>query len=177
MNKTFFKEEQSFSNIWLYVFVTIVFTIAIAPTAVALYSQLAEGIPYGEKPSSNQALIILLLVLLLMYALTLLLFNKMKLVTQITNSGVHYRYPPFISKFKTVAKDDIASYELRKYRPIKEYSGWGIKHGRFGKAYNVKGNMGLQLYLNDDKKLLFGTQRGDAMLRAMNKLMKDYQSG
>jgi len=50
-----------------------------------------------------------------------------------------------------------------------------MKQGKkgVGKAYNVRGNIGLQLYLQDGKKVLIGTQRGDAFLRAINKLMEN----
>lgn len=177
MEKKYFKEEQRFSNFWLYVFVTIVSTIAIAPTAVALYSQLILGTPYGDNPSSDQALMMLLVVLLIVYLLTLLLFNKMKLVTTITDEGLFFRYPPFILKDKVILKEDIEKCEIRKYNPVREYSGWGIMYSWAGRAYNVKGNVGLQLHLLDGKKILFGTQRGDAILRAMHKMMKEDKRG
>ena len=175
MERNFFKEEQRFSNVWLYVFIVIVFTIAIAPTVIALYSQLVLGIPCGEDPSSNESLLVLLFVLLVMFVLILLLFNKMKLVTEVKNEGVFYKYPPFIIKFKVIRKEEIEKYEVRKYSPIREYSGWGIRYswGKSGRAYNVKGNIGLQLYMVDGKKILFGTQRGDAIRRAMDKMMKE----
>ncbi len=175
MERSFFREEQRFSNVWLYVFVVIVFTIAMAPTVIALHGQLVLGIPDGEDPSSNEALLVLLFVLLVMFVLALLLFNKMKLVTEVKNEGFFYKYPPFIIKFKVIRKEEIEKYEVRKYSPIREYSGWGIRYswGKSGRAYNVKGNIGLQLYMVDGKKILFGTQRGDAIRRAMDKMMKE----
>lgn len=179
MEKNYFKEEQRFSNFWLYLFVTIAFTIAIAPTAVALYSQLFLSVQYAEEPSSNASLMVLLSILFIMYMLTLLLFDKMKLVTKINREGLLFRYPPLILKAKIIRKEDIKKYEIRKYSPIREYSGWGIRYswGKSGRAFNVKGNIGLQLYLVDGKKILFGTQRGDAILRAMQKMMKENDRG
>ena len=179
MERSFFSEEQKFSNVWLYLFVVIVFTIAIAPTAIALFSQIVLGNPGGEDPSSNESLLVLLFVLLIMFVLTLLLFSKMKLVTEVKNEGFFYKYPPFIIKFKLIRKEEIEKYEVRKYSPIREYSGWGIRYswGKSGRAYNVKGNIGLQLYLFDGKKILFGTQRGDAIQRAMDKMMKEESHG
>ncbi len=50
-------------------------------------------------------------------------------------------------------------------------SGYGW--GKSGSAFNVKGNIGLQLYLKNGKKVLFGTQRPDALKRAMDKMMKE----
>ncbi len=179
MEKIFFSEEQRFSNFWLYVFVVIAFTIAIVPTVTALYSQVVLGIPYGDEPATNQGLIVLLVILITMFVLTLLLFKKMKLVTEVRGKGVFYRYPPFIPKFRKIGKEEIEKYEIRKYNPIREYSGWGIRYSwaKSGRAYNVKGNIGLQLYLKDGRKILFGTQRSDALKRAMDKMMKEENSG
>jgi hypothetical protein len=42
-----------------------------------------------------------------------------------------------------------------------------------GITYNIMGHIGLQLYLSDGKKLLIGTQRPEAMKRAMKKLMEE----
>jgi len=159
----------------MYLLVVIIFTIALAPTVVALYSQLILGVPYGEEPSTNESLLVLFIVLMIMFVVTILLFSKMKLVTEVKNEGFLYKYPPFIIKFKLIRKEEIEKYEVRKYGPIREYSGWGIRYswGKSGRAYNVKGNIGLQLYMVDGKKILFGTQRGDAIRRAMDKMMKD----
>lgn len=174
MKKSYFKEEQHFSNPWFWVFLIVVFTIALAPTVVAIYGGLVLEKPYGETPSSLTTLFILLSVLVVIYILVILLFRKMRLIVEIRDEGVCYRYPPFISKERLFAREEINKYEIRKYKPIMEYSGWGIRYswGKSGRALTVKGRMGLQLFLTDGKKVLFGTQRGDALLRAMNKMMK-----
>lgn len=170
MEKSYFKEEQYFSNFWLYILVTMLFTIAIAPTAMTLYSQIVIDVPYGDSPTTNQSLLMLLCVLLVMYLFTILLFNKMKVVMEITSKGLLFRYPPFILKYKVILKEEIYKYEIRKCNPIKEYA-------KVGKTYIVRGNVGLQLYLVNGKKILFGTQRGDAMHRAMQKMMKESSRG
>ena len=174
MNKSYFKEEQHFSNPWFWVFLMVVFTIAVAPTVVALYSGLILEKPYGETPSSVDTLLIILSVLVVIFILVVLLFRKMRLVVEVRSDGLSYRYPPFIMKERMFAKEEIENYKIRKYKPIKEYSGWGIQYswGKSGRAVTVKGRTGLQLFLTNGKKVLFGTQRGDALLRAMNKMMK-----
>ena len=175
MQKTYFKEEQYFSSPWFWVFLIVVFTTAIAPTFVALYSELILNEPYGKKPSSTESLMVILVILLVVYAFVVLMFRKMKLVTEVRQDGIYYRYPPFIIRERKFGKEEIASFEIRKYKPIKEYSGWGIRYswGKSGRSFNVKGNIGLQLYLEDGKKVLFGTQRNEAILRAMKKMMEE----
>jgi hypothetical protein len=97
----------------------------------------------------------------------------MKLVVEIRADGIHFRYPPMINKFRKIGRKDILRVEVREYMPIKEYGGWGIKTGskKYGKAYNVKGKEGLQLYLKDGSRLLFGTQRKVAIGAAADKMM------
>lgn len=62
---------------------------------------------------------------------------------------------------KHIAWHEIESISVRKYHPIREYGGWGYRTG-FGKksgAMNVKGNIGIQIVLKNNKKLLIGTQK------------------
>ncbi|MEE4258710.1 MAG: hypothetical protein V2I62_03050 [Bacteroidales bacterium] len=166
MEKTYFKEEQYFSNFWFWVFLIVAFTASLAPTCVAIYSELVLKNPSGENPESAVSLMVILIILVVVYSLVILLFKRMKLVIRITNKGLLFKYPPFILKDKTVLKEEIEKYKIRKYKPLREYS-------VYGRAYIVKGNIGLQLYLVGGKKILFGTQRGDAMLRAMDKMTKE----
>ena len=53
---------------------------------------------------------------------------------------------------------DIEECYVRQYSPLREYGCWGIRFGLNGKAYNVKGNKGIQVKLKSGKKILFGTQ-------------------
>ena len=77
-------------------------------------------------------------------------------------------------KERIISRESVKAFGIRQYKPLKEYGGWGIKYGmgRVGKAYNVKGNIGMQLELKNGQKVLFGTQRADAFQRAMEKMMK-----
>ena len=118
MQHFYYKEEQRFSNPGLWIFIPIVFTIAIAPTVVVLYSQLLLGKSFGENPPPNISLIILLVLLVILCIGTYWLFMKMKLVVEVRNDGVFYRYPPFILKPRSFLKAEINAYEIRKYKPI-----------------------------------------------------------
>ncbi|WP_136480594.1 hypothetical protein [Cognatitamlana onchidii] len=64
---------------------------------------------------------------------------------------------------KTIPWSHVLHAETRTYNAISEYGGWGLKGGSFygnkGLAVNVKGNIGIQLILKDQKKLLLGTQK------------------
>ena len=115
---TYFKEEQYFSNFWFWVFLIVVFTSFIVPTSVALYSGLVLKNPSGENPESVVSLMVILTVFAVLYTLVILFFKRMKLDVRITSKALLFRYPPFILKYKEVLKEDISSYEVRKYNPI-----------------------------------------------------------
>jgi hypothetical protein len=62
------------------------------------------------------------------------------------------RFLPIHWNFKKFGFEQIIRCYARKYRPIAEYGGWGIRWGKSGKAYNAYGNIGVQLELIDGKK-------------------------
>lgn len=106
-----------------------------------------------------------------------------KMNTAIGSDGVYVRYFPFHRRYKFFAWDDIQEAYIRKYKPVKEYGGWGLRrHKSFevkfksGKdiAYNVSGNMGLQLVLKNGKKILIGTRKPELVQEALEKV-KNYQ--
>lgn len=97
----------------------------------------------------------------------------MRLITEVREDGLYFRYPPFINRFKVYVPGQIKEYEVRKYQPIKEYGGWGLRMGnkKVGWAYNASGDMGLQLVLADGQRILIGTARPDALKKAMDRMM------
>ena len=85
----------------------------------------------------------------------------LKLETKIDEQGIHYGFWPFNLKPKHILWREIKSCYVRKYNPLTEYGGWGYRSG-FGKksgAMNVKGTIGIQIELSNNKKLLIGTQK------------------
>lgn len=173
MAKVYYKEEQKFGQPWIWMIFVPVNVAALSFFAFGFNEQLLKGNSFGDSPMSDTGLIIVgLFTIILTIGLTVL-FYKMKLVTEIRSDGLYYRFPPLFSKFRKIARDEIQQAEIREYKPIKEYGGWGIKTGvkKFGKAYNVRGKIGLQLYLRNGDKVLFGTQRKFAMGDAASKMM------
>ena len=98
-----------------------------------------------------------------------------KLYTTIDETGISYRFLPFHFNPRKVAWTEIEYAWVRKYRPIVEYGGWGIRYGMGGKgmAFNISGNMGLQLVLKTGKRVLIGTQNPDGINEALNQLIRD----
>ena len=177
MEKSHFKEEQKFDQLWFRLIILLSWIPVIVIFAVGIYQQFVLKKPWGNNPMSDNGLILLTLFIFMIMGGTTWLTFSLKLITEVTDEGIRYSFPPLIPKTKTIPKALIAEYQVRKYSPIGEYGGWGLKSGGFGrgKAYNVKGSMGLQLTLQDNKKILFGTQRPEALKAAMDKMMNPTQ--
>lgn len=91
--------------------------------------------------------------------------------TEIDSSNIKLTIKPFVNK--QISFSDLESWSVRTYKPIKEYGGWGIRFGRNGSAYNIRGNKGLQLVLKNGKKILIGTQKDSELNRVMKSISAD----
>ena len=140
--KMAFEEEQPFDQVWLWTLMGIELFVIMIPL-------LLVGITWWA---------IFLVASVMMVTMSLL--ASIKLYTRIDNSGIHYRFLPFHRKERTIWWDDIDAAYMRKYNPVLEYGGWGMRTwSRNGAAYNVKGNHGIQIVKKNGKKILIGTQR------------------
>jgi hypothetical protein len=172
MEKVLFREEQKFGQWWVWVIILCSFVAVIIQFSYGIYSQIMLGKPWGDKPTSDGVLIGTAVFVFVLMLLIILLFLRMKLITEVRAEGVWFRFPPLIRKWRYVKKEEIERFEIRTYRAIIEYGGYGIRYGRqrYGRAYNVSGNLGLQLYLHSGKKILIGTHKKQALEYAMNKM-------
>lgn len=165
MTREYYKEEQRFNQWWIWLIVTGLAGLWIWQ----MVQQLFMGIPFGNNPAPD--IVVILIGIFPIGAF--LLFRFMTLVTIIDSDGVHYRFKPFQKKFKLIKPEDILRYEVKKYSPIMDYGGWGIRYGSSanGTAYNVSGNQGVFFELKNKKRFLLGTQNPDSIQYAMEKLL------
>lgn len=147
-NSTFY-EKQSFRQWWLWLILIFVLGFTIYN-----FVDNNESFSTGEMIASFAVT-----------AIIFILFFIIKLETKIDELGIRVRLFPLHLQFKYFPWKTIQKAYIREYSPIGEYGGWGLRLGLFGKgkAYNVSGNMGLQLVFNDNKKLLIGTQKSQKM--------------
>lgn len=173
MEKVLFTEEQRFTQTWIAILLYGMLVLNAGIFGYGLYKQIALGEAWGNTPMSDTALITVFLVVLIVFAGLLILFHRAVLITTITTEAIKVKFPPFFFSEKSFRAPEIKAAEVRKYRPILEYGGWGVRVGvRKGKAYNVKGHWGIQLYLKNSKKILIGTQKKDQATWAIQKMLK-----
>lgn len=61
---------------------------------------------------------------------------------------------------KKIRYEDIVRTESVTYRPLAEFGGWGVKHGRDGKrAWTARGNHAVVLHLKNGIRLYVGSDR------------------
>jgi hypothetical protein len=161
----FFREEQRFNQWWLWLLILI-------PVAMVWYGaiqQLVFGKAYGDNPSSDIGMAI---VLVLFGVLLPLFMYSLKLIIEVQQDGLYVRFYPFHLSFRHYPYESINTYKVREYSPLKEYGGWGIRYGRKGMAYNVSGNRGVQLEFNNGKSLLIGSQKPEELERYIHLAMR-----
>lgn len=154
-----FSERQRFTQWWLWL---LIIGLAIHPFII-FYPELATGEPVDFMDFGISFIVTIPLVVL---------FILLRLETRITDEGITVRFFPFQIKGREYGWDEIREAHVRKYRPIAEFGGWGIRGLGNNKAYNVSGNMGLQLIFNDGRKLLIGTRKPEQLEASLRKAGK-----
>ena len=156
-----YREVQYFRQLWLWILVLSISLIAIW----SMVQQLFLGKPFGNNPAPDAVLIVLVIIFGFGFPYA---FYKMNLTTEVRDDGIYYRFFPFHLSFHKIRLEDLVKYEVRTYNALKDYSGWGIRYGRSGKAYNVSGNRGVQLEFSSGNQLLFGSQKPEEFAEAIN---------
>lgn len=155
-----YREVQRFRQVWIWVIIVVL----TGSVWYATVEQLLLQRPFGDRPMPD----ILLVVYWFVFGMGLpALFFFGQLVTEVRDDGIYLRFSPFHRTFRRIAFTEVKQCEVRTYRPIREYGGWGIRYGRPGKAYNVSGDCGVQIELLNGKRLLIGSQRAEELWRAI----------
>ena len=163
-----FIENQRFRQWWLillFLFIFIMMTYEL-------------GLIYmGNKVVSVDEQIVLAISMLILLLSALFIFSS-NLQTRIDEIGIHYKFWPIQRVKKSISWSNIKRCSVRKYSPIWEYGGWGLRGfiklkvfgmGKNGMALNVSGNMGIQIEFIDGNKLLIGTQRPDQVSEVLKR--------
>jgi hypothetical protein len=162
-----YREVQRFRQPWLWALLLLALLPVVVILLYGLYRQLVVGQPWGDRPMSDGALVLLNGFLILLTGGVLLLFARLRLEVEVRAGELRIRFRPFVNR--TIPLDRIVSCEARTYRPIREFGGWGIRYGFGGMAYNVQGNEGVQLTFVDGKRLLIGSQSAEELAGAIDR--------
>ena len=150
-----FYEKQRFTQWWLWLIVIA----ACAPVIIILFTQVITGEPVGDKPATTGMLAAMSLPLIGL----IWLFAKSALHTKVDAAGIHVRFAPFHRKWRFYPWERVTRCEVKKFSPMMDYGGWGIK----GNSYTVRGNMGVLVSFTDRYSQMIGTQQPEAFRKAL----------
>lgn len=137
-------------------------------SSYALLSQVVLKKPFGSHPAPDTVLWIIWAAFGLALPFFLL---SLRMETEVNDEGILVRFSPFFRRLIALGK--IRSFELRKYSAFREYGGWGVRYSlKHGAAYCVGGGRGLQLVLQDGKRVLIGTQEPERLAGAVSELLR-----
>jgi len=127
------------------------------------------GLVRGHVWSLEFALGLVIGLALLMMVIVFLLH----MTTEVTPTDVRVWFGWAPTYRRIVSIGSVRSIEVVAYRPIADYGFWGIRSGRDGdRALIARGNRGVRLELTDGTKLLIGSQRPEALARAMDNTLR-----
>ncbi len=153
MSKAVFEEKQRFGQWWVWAILLAVLGLSV------------NGIWNKENIQTSDVV-----VPAVAFGLVAFLLLGSTLKTRIDEKGVHVKFFPFILKTHSYSWEDLYSVEIATYSPLADFGGWGyrISFKGKGRAYNVKGNKGIQLITSDGKKRLIGTQKPEEAKQIIN---------
>ncbi len=125
--------------------------------------QIIFGKPWGNNPGPDWIIWSTWLIFGIGFPI---FFYKLKLIITLYPEYIDINYKPLTQR--KIPYDEIAQAKATEYSPIKEYAGWGVKGWSNQKmAYNVKGNQGVELTLQDGRIVMLGSQKATALKLAI----------
>jgi hypothetical protein len=157
--QSYFYEEQRFRQPWL-----IILVVGLAGLSwYAFITQVIYKKTFGDNPAPDVVVWIIWAIFGLVFPL---FFLSLRMTTDLVSDGLRIRFFPFYRR--SIPLDEIKSFEVREYSPLREYGGWGVRFSpKHGTAYNVSGNRGVQLVLMSGKRVLIGSQEPERLANAL----------
>jgi hypothetical protein len=154
-----FREVQRFRQ-WF-------FWVPIAVVVGVIWWQFIQQIVIGRPPGTEPIPDWAAWALTIVFGLGFPAFAAIvRLVTEVRPGTLSIRLIPFRSRL--IPLQDIRTADSREYAPMSEFGGWGIRLAADGsKAYNARGNVGVQLVLTEGERVLVGTQRAEELIAAL----------
>lgn len=148
-----FKEEQKFNQLLLWIVLIGLFIVSVIA--------LIQNIKVSEANLDFNSKTIGLLISSFVFLALIIFFRMIKLCTEINEEGIKYQFYPIHLSPTIIKWPEIKSIKVRQYSALKEFGGWGIRFSLKGSAYNIGGNMGIELNANIHGNILIGTQKAN----------------
>ncbi|HMT20424.1 MAG TPA: DUF6141 family protein [Promineifilum sp.] len=158
-----FHEDQKWRDVWWVM--ALIFGLAALQWWI-FFTQIVRGIQVGNNPGSNALVVVIWLIVGIAFPA---FFLWLHMVVEVRSEAILIQYRPFISR--RIQLREIAGIEIRVYRPLGEFGGWGVRGWGNRVAYNVSGNTGVELTLIDGRSIMIGSKRADELAGAIYKAL------
>ena len=160
-----FEENQRFKELAIYILLGLLQILFLW----GFIRQVLFNKPWGTRPASDLALIIINMGMFLF----IILFFLFNLKTIITEQYISFRFYPLQIKMRIIYWEQVESVSVIKYDGMKEYWGFGLKYmpGK-GWCYTMPGHFGLKLTLTNKKTILIGTHLPEEINQFLNGLIR-----
>ena len=164
-----YREVQRFTQPWLWVFILATLLFVLVTFGWALYQQLVLGEPWGNRPMTNTGLVLSSCGAIGVSAAIVLLFVVLRLEVEVRDDGVHVAFRPLSRRVFSFS--DIRQCTARKYQPLRNYGGWGLRSTFRSHASPVRGDSGVWFEFHGQKPVLVGSQRAEELADVVNAVM------
>ncbi len=159
-----FYEEQRFRQPLLLILICFL----VAMSWYAFIQQIINGKPFGTNPAPDAVVWGLWALFGIVFPL---FFLALKMTTEVRQDTVCIRFVP--GHRRVIRLEEIKTVEVREYRPLRDYGGWGIRYSaKLGMAYNVSGKKGVQLELASGKRILIGSEEPDRLASMLREALR-----
>ena len=149
---TRFHEEQHFHGALMgLMLVSMIFVVVVTVVAVVL-----------ARPEDALLLAIAPVVVVIVASL----ISLSHLDVDVADDGVRIAFR-YLWPTRRIRFEDIVGLQVRRYRPLLEYGGWGVRLGPAGWAYSTGGDEGVQLRLRRGIPVLIGSNSPRALEAAI----------
>jgi hypothetical protein len=93
---------------------------------------------------------------------------SLRLTTEVRNDGIYVKMWPLHQTVRRISWSDVEAYEPRRYKPLREFGGWGIRLAPGKIAYSVSGNQGVWIQRTNGRDILVGSQHVEDFIRAID---------
>jgi len=142
MAKVIFEERQRFNQWWLWLITIMV----VGACVVSLFEKAEIELSDLIQPG-------------IVSGIMLFTLFGVNLKTRIDEHGIHVKMFPFHFSEVHYLWTDLNSVKVKKYSPLMDYGGWGVRGFGDDKAFNVRGSIGIKIQTTDGRTRMIGTQK------------------
>lgn len=147
-----YREEQHFHDFLMGLLVLAMLFVVFVTTVAVVFARPGDALLLAIAP----------VVVVLIAAL----ISLSHLDVDVTDSGVTIAFR-HLWPTRRIAFQDIVGLEVKHYRPLIDYGGWGVRIGPAGWAYTTGGDVGVKLRLRKGLPVLIGSRHPEDLEAAI----------